>query len=72
MDMDSLNKLEEKVRSLVQTLGLLKKENEDLKISLEEIKKEQKLSGSEKEVIKKRVSKLIGLIDSIKNENQRD
>lgn len=72
MDMDSLNKLEEKVRSLVQTLGLLKKENEDLKISLEEIKKEQKLSGSEKEGIKKRVSKLIDLIDSIKNENQRD
>jgi len=70
--MESLNKLEEKIKSLVNTLEFLKKENSDLKHSLGELEKEKKLSSSEKEEIKSRVSSLIDLIDSIKNENKRD
>jgi len=70
--MESLNKLEEKIKSLVDTLEFLKKENSDLKHSLGELEKEKKLSSSEKEEIKNRVSSLIDLIDSIKNENKRD
>ena len=72
MNMESLNKLEEKIKSLVNTLEFLKKENSDLKHSLGELEKEKKLSSSEKEEIKSRVSSLIDLIDSIKNENKRD
>ncbi len=72
MDMESLNKLEEKIKSLVDTLEFLKKENSELKHSLGELEKEKKLSSSEKEEIKNRVSSLINLIDSIKNENKRD
>ncbi len=66
--MESLNKLEDKIREMVSNLELLKKENEKLKKTINEISREHKLGETEKEQIKKKVTALIGLIDSIKNE----
>jgi len=66
--MESLNKLEDKIREMVSNLELLKKENEKLKKTINEISHEHKLGETEKEQIKKKVTALIGLIDSIKNE----
>ena len=69
MDMDSLNKLEEKIKGLVKSLEFLKDENMKLKSTLQTLENEKSFNSSEKEAIKKKVSSLIDLIDSIKNEN---
>ena len=67
--MDSLNKLEEKIKGLVKSLEFLKDENMKLKSTLQTLENEKSFNSSEKEAIKKKVSSLIDLIDSIKNEN---
>ncbi|UCH92914.1 MAG: hypothetical protein JSV88_21835 [Candidatus Aminicenantes bacterium] len=65
MELEELNRLEEKVKYLVDTLKRLKKENENLKLQLEQSKKESSLKNEERLEIKKKVTTLIELIDSI-------
>lgn len=70
MNIDALNKLEEKVNTMVNSLKLLKDENKKLKAELEELKKEASLSTEERTRIKERVATLIELIDSIEIEQE--
>jgi len=65
MELDELNQLEEKVRNLVNTLKLLKNENKNLQLQLEQLKKESSGKNEERLEIKKKVTTLIELIDSI-------
>lgn len=65
MELEELNRLEQKVKYLVDTLKRLKKENENLKLQLEQSKKESSLKNEERLEIKKKVTTLIELIDSI-------
>ncbi len=68
MKIEELNKLEEKVKGLVNNLEILKHENRLLRTKLDELKNENTISNSEKDEIKKKVKSLIKLIDSIENE----
>ena len=69
MEIENLKKLEEKVYTLVKNLEIYKKENKKLKDELKDLKSENSMNSNEKEEIKKRVTTLIELIDSIENEN---
>ena len=65
MDIDELNKLEEKVKKMVKMLKLLKDENKKLKAELEDLKRVASLSTEERTRIKEKVTTLIEMIDSI-------
>lgn len=65
MELEELTKLEEKVKNLVDSLKHLKEENENLKVQLEQLKNESSLKNEERVEIKKKVTTLIALIDSI-------
>ena len=65
MELVELNNLEEKIKNLVDNLKRLKEENEKLKMQVEQFKKESSLKSEERAEIKKKVTTLIELIDSI-------
>ena len=65
MELDELNQLEKKIRNLVNTLKLLKDENKNLQLQLEQLKKESSGNNEERLEIKKKVTTLLELIDSI-------
>lgn len=64
MELEELNKLEEKVKSLVDRSKRLKEENENLKMQLQQLKKDSTIKNEERLEIKKKVTTLIALIDS--------
>jgi hypothetical protein len=70
MNIDELNRLEEKVKAMVNGLKLLKDENKKLKAELEELKKVASLSTEERTRIKEKVATLIEMIDSIDIEQE--
>ena len=70
MNIDELNKLEEKVKEMVNGLKLLKDENKKLKAELEELKKVASLSTEERTRIKEKVATLIEMIDSLDIEQE--
>ena len=65
MELEELNKLEEKVKNLVDRSKLLKEENEHLKTQLQQLKKDSTIKNEERLEIKKKVTTLIALIDSL-------
>jgi FtsZ-binding cell division protein ZapB len=65
MDIDEFNKLEEKVNNLVNSLKLLKNENKKMKHELAELKKGASQLDTERDEIRKKITSLIELIDSI-------
>lgn len=65
MESDELNQLEEKIRNLVDTLKFLKNENENLKLELEQARKESSVKNDERLEMKKKITALIRLIDSL-------
>lgn len=65
MDIEEFNKLEEKVNNLVHSLKILKNENKKLHLELNELKKGATQVDSERNEIKKKITSLIELIDSI-------
>ena len=65
MELEELNKLEEKVKTLVDRSKQLKVENENLKMQLEQLKKDSSVKNEERQEIKKKVTTLIALIDSL-------
>ncbi len=67
MNIEELNKLEEKVNNMVNSLKILKNENEKLQLEIDELKNESSLNAEERTQIKDKVSNLIQLIDSIEN-----
>ena len=67
MELDEFNKLEEKVKYLVENLKHLKVENENLKEELTKLKKESSLKNEERSEIRKKVTTLIQLIDSLES-----
>jgi septation ring formation regulator EzrA len=67
MELDELNKLEDKVKNLVENLKRLNSENQSLKLELEQMKKESSVNNEERIEIKKKVNTLIELIDSLEN-----
>ncbi|MEN8222580.1 MAG: hypothetical protein ABFR36_04920 [Acidobacteriota bacterium] len=69
MNIEDLNKLEDKVKSLVNNLEIFKKENIALKEKLKELRSETSVNNTEKDQIKKKVKSLIKLIESIENES---
>ncbi len=69
MNIEDLDKLEDKVKSLVSNVEILKKENNALKEKLKELRSESSVNNTEKDEIKKKVKSLIKLIESIENES---
>jgi len=69
MNIEDLDKLEAKVKSLVNNLEILKNENTALKEKMKELRDETSMNNSEKDQIKKKVESLIKLIESIENES---
>lgn len=65
MEIDEFIKLEEKVNNLVETLKLLKDENNRLKQEIKNLKKSSSLYDEERAEIKQKIVALIGLIDAI-------
>jgi FtsZ-binding cell division protein ZapB len=65
MELEELNKLEEKVINLVDNSKRLKEENENLKMQMQQLKKDSSVKNEERLEIKKKVTTLIALIDSI-------
>jgi len=65
MELNELTKLEEKVKNLVDNLQHLKEENQQLKLELEKSHKETSLKDEERQEIRKKVTTLIQLIESI-------
>lgn len=65
MDIEHMDKLEEKVRHLVNSLKQAKEENQKLQAQVETLKKQSSSSDQERVQIKSKVEKLIQLIDSI-------
>lgn len=65
MDIEHMDKLEEKVRHLVNSLKKAKEENQKLQVQVETLKKQSSSSDQERIQIKDKVEKLIQLIDSI-------
>jgi hypothetical protein len=65
MELDELVKLEEKVKNLVGSLKRFKDENEKLKLELDQLQKESSTSNDERIQIRKKVTTLIELIDSL-------
>jgi FtsZ-binding cell division protein ZapB len=65
MELEELNKLEEKVKNLVDRSKHLKEENENLKMQIQQLKKDSTVKNEERSEIKKKVTTLIALIDSL-------
>ena len=65
MEIDEFLKLEEKVTKMVENIKLLKEENRKMKIEMEKLQKVSTVNDAERAEIKKKVSTLIELIDSI-------
>ena len=65
MELEELNKLEEKVKNLVDRSKHLKEENENLKMQIQQFKKDSTVKNEERSEIKKKVTTLIALIDSL-------
>ena len=65
MELEELNKLEDKVKTLVDRSKQLKEENENLKMQLQQLKKDSTIKNEERQEIKKKVTTLIALIDSL-------
>lgn len=65
MELEELNKLEEKVKTLVDRSKQLKAENENLKMQMEQLKKDSSVKNEERLEIKKKVTTLIAMIDSL-------
>jgi len=68
MNIDDLNKLEEKVNLMVNQLKAFKDDNKKLRSEIEELKKETTLNSEERTQIEQKVVALIDLIDSIERE----
>ena len=69
MNIEDLDKLEDKVKSLVNNLEILKNENSALKEKLKSLRSESSVNNTEKDQIRKKVKSLIKLIESIENES---
>ncbi len=69
MNIEDLNKLEEKVKKMVTNLELLRNENAVLTEKLKDLRNESSINNTEKDQIKKRVKSLIKLIESIEDES---
>ncbi len=69
MNIEDLDKLEDKVKSLVNNLETIRKENNTLKERLSDLRSESSVNNSEKDQIRKKVKSLIKLIESIENES---
>ncbi len=65
MEIEGFGKLEEKINNLVKAIKLLKDENKRLKLTIEKTKEESSHINSERSEIKKKISSLIDLIDSV-------
>jgi len=65
MELEELNKLEDKVKNLVDRSKQLKEENENLKVQMQQLKKDSTIKNQERLEIKKKVTTLIALIDSL-------
>lgn len=65
MEIDEFNKLEKKIKSVVNSLKETKDENRRLNQIIEDFKKESSCYDEERVEIKKKVTTLIELIDSI-------
>lgn len=65
MEIDEFIKLEEKVNDMVKNLKLLKEENRKLKVEIDKLRKVSSVNDAERAEIKKKVTGLIELIDSI-------
>ncbi len=69
MNIEDLDRLEDKVKSLVSNLEILKNENSALKEQLKDLRSESSVNNTEKDQIRKKVKSLIKLIETIENEN---
>ncbi len=65
MNIEELNKLEEKINLLVQSQKSLREENSRLKAEIEKHQQQSSLNAEEQNQIRQKVSTLIQLIDSI-------
>jgi FtsZ-binding cell division protein ZapB len=65
MSLKDFDKLEEKISRLVNGLKTLKEENQKMKKELQTIRQDSSLRDGEKNEIKKKISALIQLVDSI-------
>jgi len=65
MEIEGFSKLEEKINNLVKAIKLLKDENKILKLTIEKTKEESSHINSERSEIKKKITSLIDLIDSV-------
>ena len=65
MEIEEFNKLEEKINNMVTNLKSIKDENKILKLKIEELKKESSLKNRERTEIKRKITTLIDLIESI-------
>ena len=65
MEIEGFGKLEEKINNLVKAIKLLKDENKRLKLTIEQTKEESSHINSERSEIKKKISSLIDLIESV-------
>jgi len=65
MEIDEFLKLEEKVKKIVGSVKLLKEDNSKLKLEIEKLRKVSSGNDAERAEIKKKVTALIELIDSI-------
>lgn len=68
MNIEELDKLEEKINDMVNKLKGLKDENKTLTAENEELKKETSLNSHERDQVKQKVATLIELIDSLELE----
>lgn len=68
MNIEELDKLEEKINDMVNRLKGLKDENKKLTAEIEELKKETSLNSHERDQVKQKVTTLIELIDSLELE----
>jgi len=65
MSLKDFDKLEEKISRLVNGLKMLREENQKLKKELQTIKQDSSQRDGEKNEIKKKITALIQLVDSI-------
>ncbi len=68
MNIEELNKLEEKVNKMVNGLKLLKDENKRLRLEMEALKNQATESSEERSQVHQKVASLIQLIESIEQE----
>ncbi len=68
MNIEELNKLEEKVNHMVSSIKQLRDENTRIKAELDSLKQESSVNSNEREQVKEKVSLLIRLIDSIETQ----